>query len=743
MPAPSHCVARVEAATSGEVFVRVVAAGLRREVASRALRMPEPFDNGILVIGQPTLRSMRLGLPARHCATAATSCNTSVEARLGQWLAALRAHGIVRFDVPGDGRIQRVPESWLEDAVLREILSGALSPVPAFGPPADNANPEVSFDEAPDHSILGLMRDADWRGAIGWSCDLPDELRRTLTLPLFATGAAGNGAWQFGWWQRPVFRDPFSLGEAVVLTLGDGPPRGETRPIGIGHSWDFSQDARGPVDPAWHWRGDVRLDRIAHHLVRKAERVLTHAACSRGFAGERMERELDEVARLRRRLESRLFRLIGEPANELLRRSAITHLPAPRLTHAAYLHGEGEASVIARRAQVLSLWPSLANDLARANTPHAVRAVDAGAPLLPALAADFELPGWAVRRLLRLLSEIRLLPREFNGLRTLGRLIAAAGPHAPPLRGDDLPRLAAWLRYVPDAPSENWPFLLMGLLGRTAATDGWSAAGDELDRDDHGGFQLLGWWHDLFANIMDVFGLATDDEDGVADANTVLVAWLADLGLEQGLRLARTWHAFVNSGFAAPTVPVDEDELVHLFDPCTLPRTGARVIPLGNLESLRAEGSAMAHCVASHWLAVASGERLIVSIQDPAGARATVSLRLGDDGHWHCVEARGPANATLVAEGVLVSAVAEFVSLLDAGALIAPEAMAAFREAATHRQARPADQFVDGGCLVSRLSPPFARAALRWMPGQGSVRQRVRHAARRAGFNLEDEAERG
>ena len=69
----------------------------------------------------------------------------------------------------------------------------------------------------------------------------------------------------------------------------------------------------------------------------------------------------------------------------------------------------------------------------------------------------------------------------------------------------------------------------------------------------------------------------------------------------------------------------------------------------------------------------------------------------------------------------------------DAGTRLHSDALAWFQAAAAAEPPRAADYAVNGACLVSVLPAEMTAEALRWLPGQGGLDQRVAHAAWIAG----------
>lgn len=730
MPARSYCAARIDTSIDGGVVFRVIAVGVRATVAHR-VQVHERSTNTILVCGDPHLRSTVIHLPPEMLATQAPLCLRETHARVTKWVDALRANGIVRLDVPGDGAIQQIPSAWLGDPLLQEILGRALTPISSLPEKDASALGPDWLDDAPATSIVGLLREP-FAEVYVWGENLTDEAKRALSVPLFEVGHADNHIWRIGWWQRPKFRNPYSLGDSVAITLGDGAPRAALRPIGPAGGWTLAETGQAPVDSPWRWKGDVRLARLFPRLSALSERVFAFAANSRGLTGAALERELAGVAKLRRRLEPRLKKALEIPTAELRRRSGTHNIPAARLSHAVYLYADGYQALAGRRRQALDLWPTLASELASGKAPAAARAIDTGAPLAHALASDFGLAPWVVRRLIRLIGALPRLPPELLDLRTVGQLMAAAGPHAPPLRPADLEGLVRWLRFVPDCLGGWWSLRLMGHLGNQARRDGWDHAGAALEDDEDGGFGLLAWWHHLHGNVRDVLGHSLDNQVDDGPIGKVIAAWLADVPLAHALRMACASQMFVMQGMETGGALSADGEVPRPFEPVVLPHSGVRVVPLHSLAALREEGQAMSHCVASHWPAVLHGRCLLVSIHGTAGERATVSLRVGRAGNWRCVEARGPANRLVEPQGILACAIAEFQHLLEQGGILTPAASAVYREVANRPGNQVSDYLVQGVCIVSALPPNLVSAALRWMPGQGDLDARVRHAVRRA-----------
>lgn len=724
MPKTHYLVGTIDASPFGDVAVCAVATGLSRTEAARRLAALQTLGR-VAFLGSASLRVVEVRLP-EDVSGGLGSSRASVR-RVANWLEMLRAHGQLRFDMLAPGLAAPIEPTWVGDPVVLACLGVVLAPcVPSDDPAPDDLPTWIA--SAPPTSIAGLLAASPRADAFAeWMQVMPAHAWAPLTIPLYAAEDAGQDGWRVGWWSVRDHYQAFLAGEAVQLTITATRATCNLLPVDRSQGWALVDPReRRATDPCWRLRGDPRLDSALRALPALSASVLLRAAGLAIEAGADPTSMLDFTEPLRSELQRKIERAGAALTDELLRRTQLTGLRHVRLSHARYFHDEVAPIVVARRSQVLHAWPALADDLAAGAVPAAAAAIDAGHPLVPALARDYAVAPWVARRLLSLLGEGgKPITRELGGPRLVAKLLGAAGKHAPTPTRDDLPTIAAWLRA--GAASADGPAgtFLMRALGNEAARCGWHGVEELLDRPEivETAIHLLAWWDHLLANVEDHLARAAGEPVPAEIADATLFYWLAKVPVTTQLRLATGWHHFL-WGEEVQMEIADSVETPALFGPLTLVRSRVQVTPLVTTAALREEGQALQHCVHSYRTGLATGRRVMMALQAQSGERATVAWQRLDTS-WVLEQLRGKRNQRFPETHDLERASIEMYALLHETDALSPEAVTWHRAISKAHPIRGCDYATDGNCLISTLPERLVAVALKWFPGKGSLDQRL------------------
>ena len=735
MTVPCFLVSRICASVTGAVNFNAVAIDRAHDAAVHIAFERQRQDVGIYLVGDPGLRNVDVILPD-DIQSLRLGKSRTLAARIAHWIEALRAHGeltLANLMVGRDG--QSVSAEWLTDPVVLACLGVVLSPAPPYPNPYA-PDPQDWLDMAPGNSVGGLLRQSPYaREFVRWLERVPESCRSLLCIPLYAVNSDDTACLRIGCWLQRNHRHPFLAGEVCQLDIdASGAVWPFLRPVRADEGWQLIDPRMTLIpDPAWQHSGDLRLDRLFARLPKMAESLLLDGAGAAIHAGVHPQLALDMLPALNRWLEHSLSDLTAPLTEKLLGHAHLTGVPGPRLAHARYMQGDGDTECASRRQQIIALWPALVNDLTDLQAMSACNAIYAGRPLIPALALDFHVPAWAIRRVLQLL---RGTTSKVGDFPELARLVAAAGPHAPAITCSDLPALASLRRLVPQQLRGPSSIVLMRALGREAELSGWDEVARLLDRPDiHDECDnLVAWWDDLRHNVRDVLERTCSQTIDAEDVERTFTAWTSGMTFSSALKMARGWHNLLWDRLQEEDdLPIGEFHVPALFGTFSMIHSRVQVSPLTSPGLLREEGQRMRHCVASYWRAVASGRRIVLSLLCSAsGERATVAWAYRPGGGWSQGAAASECNAPIPPDSRIMIALGEIASLLAEEEQLQPEALALHRHAAQELPPRAADFAIDGGCLVSALPPPLARAAMCWLPGAGTIDRRVLHAATRA-----------
>ena len=735
MAVEGFIVAGISTSATGLAGCHAVQTGMSRTAATRLAFELCSGTGGIFLVGSPHFRGVDILLPG-DVRSSGLGPAQALTARVENWIEALRAHGeLVLSNLTVGSGAQRIPAEWLTDPLVLACLRIVLSPA-ASRLPDDISDPCVWLDAAPAKSIAGLLRESEYAsGFLRWISQIPESSRSLLRIPLYEVDEDETGCLRISCWTRRNHTHPFLSGEVCQLDIDvNGAIWPRLNPMRADDAWQLIDRRVAPaLDSAWHHSGDLRLDRLFQRLPKLAESLLLDGAGAVMLNGADPQVALDTLLPLSRWLERRLQELTAPLTAMLLGRTYLTGVPAPRLAHARYLQADGDAELAARRRQAIGLWPSLATDLAEARTSFASNAIDGGLPLIPALATDFGVPGWAVRRVLHLL---RAMPPNVEVLPEFAQIIASAGPHAPPITCDDLPMLASWRRLVPDVVGGPWSTALVRALGKEAAQSGWHGVARLLNRPhiEDECDALIAWWVDLRRNVRDVLSQTCPRAIDSEFVERTFSAWTSDLTISSALDMAIGWRNLMWGELQEEDEPCAiEFDVPALFGTFSLMQSQVQVCPLTSLTLLREEGQRMLHCAASYWRAVASGRRIVLSLVcSVSGDCATVAWTCRREGGWIQGDAVSKCNAPIPKDSRITFALGELASLLADEGLLNPDALSFHRGSAQVSPPRAADYAIDGGFLVATFPSQLAHAAMRWLPGAGTLGRRVLHAAGRA-----------
>lgn len=726
MPSSRFLVSRIDATPDAVVTLSAAGPSLpRREARNRAQTLAST-DGCAAFVGTPNLRGLEVRLPGEL--PGAPGSPRVLAHRIGQWLDGLRAHGTLRLERLAEGATVSVPARFLTDPEVLATLGVVLAP-PVPRRPDQDLPFEDWFTRVPKTSIAGLLRAAGQDVETGeWLAFVPRAAWRSLTIPLYAQRETAAG-WCVGWWARHERQHAFLGGQAMQLSLTARSVEAFALPVDPDDGWRLADpDITPATDPAWQHRSDPRLDRVLSGLPKLAEAVMIQACSAAIESGAAIDDVLQAMAPLRRRVDRRLASVDAALREEIVSRMGLVGLRAPRLAHADYLHVACPEPVAARRRQALAAWPQLADELATGRAAQARDAIDTGTPLVPSLAADFGVPPWAIRRLLPLLEPGHVEPHLHREPRDLARVVAAIGTRAPRLTRAELRIVARWLALIPAGELGTEGAVLLRAIGSEAARDGWAGVAALLEQDGIGddGPRLLAWWDQLRANIFDGLSRSAGQAPPPETISAMLLAWLDGVPVSTQLRLAAGWHDYFWGPRMADADGADDGpEVPALFGPLTLVGSRVRVEPLLTRLALRDEGKAQRHCVGAYWAAVATGRRLVMALRAENGERATHSfVRRGVD-QWLPEELRAAGNQAVPADHPLGRAAAELATLLGDAGRLSHDALAWHRDAGTRLPVRGADYAVNGACLLSALPERMQVGALRWMPGAGSLEQRL------------------
>lgn len=282
------------------------------------------------------------------------------------------------------------------------------------------------------------------------------------------------------------------------------------------------------------------------------------------------------------------------------------------------------------RAQALQALPWLLTMLtAPARSPQVpaiVAAIDAGLPLVDAVARAFDVPREVVRWLGR-----RPLPARWRldalRLQRLLALLSWLPPERRPLHDADWDSLCAHARALSapldyaGASDEAMTLARMGpSMRRWLAQPRPDRAAELLDARD--------FLRALYEASQSIDGQSAN----AADAR--VLAWCAGIRVARLLMLSREWHAAMAAqASVSPGATADAHWPPVLARPL---RAGDRsIVELTSRGQLQAEGQAMAHCVGSYAAPCVSGNSIVVALRDAAGAPvSTAELLVHDTAPW-------------------------------------------------------------------------------------------------------------
>lgn len=726
--------AELLATPTGAVQVRALASGLRQ---GRAVELAHGQAQGgtvrfvasarqriATVVLPPAALALRLG-PER-----------ALEARFEQWLGWLRAHGVLRLAALETGP-QSLPPRWLPDPVVCACLGIVLNPVPGLARIAP-LSVDAWLAAAPPASVAGLLRDAGMSTPFAdWLQQVPAHAREPLQVPLLHMQESAAGPLHIGWYSLSHRDSPFSLGQASLLSVT---PAGGILPALLpvdrgGAPWTERVDE--PVeslDPAYRFIANPRLDRLFERVPALAEQLLAGAAFEATRAAADVAFVDDGQQHFARQIERLLAPKTASMTARLLQRAWPVAGAVPTLNRSRYLYGRSDRLIRQRRHEFAALVPELAMHVADSYCPETFQAVDQGRPLLPALAADLDVPVWAARRLLALLRQTPTLGADdVRHPDTLALYIAQCGAHAPEITPSELPlieEIALLLHGVEDGPDT---MATMRAAGREAALTGWDGVRALVDqhRNLDSPYMMLAFWDVMRSNVADVLerhGLVKAADDALVE--NVFAAWLRDVPLSEQLDMGNVWQALF-WGHDPKVFAGVHVEAPRLFHAMTLVESRVEVTTLANFYELRTEAREMRHCIVSYHMAVVVGSVLTVSLRcQTTGERASASFALRPEGRWAATEVSGVGNAAVAANSQLPIAVQELLALLDDGTGLDPTALAFYRKPRSTAK-RPVDFTVNGRCLVSQLPPALAGLAEQCFPGEGPLDRRILRAARR------------
>lgn len=714
--------------------------------------------------------------------------SASAKARVVQWLAWLRAAGVIRFgDFSDVRRHQPIPDACLIDPDVCRILD-----VPLRNGIGDAACDGDAFDlhwvdAAPARSIVGLLRGCGAAAQfVAWLRSLPPARVAQLAIPLFDAATADELAASglrcaLRWWHGEHGRDDIVIGIAMQCLIDhNGVARCQWMPMdrfGIDWRREHPAIAEQSVDPIYVGPSHFDLRRVLDGIdgrVRNALFDVLHAHASG-----------TDVAPGRRRAPRNIrfddgYRpfvdamtaivIVGIEAEiAALRADVLANVfpfdgTATTLTMNHYLFAEGDAIRQLRRRQARQAFPLLATLCAGGRLPTMTATIDAARPLRRAFAEAVQIPRWVAQRVRAATGAVaRLNGCGLKPLIEICNLLTTLGPHAPV---PDLPTmtiLRATLKVFADddiVRPWRWRELLLRAAGREAMLCGWHVAMRHCQRlgaDADLRRLIVHYLRDAHENVAWILSrcLGASITDETPSPDQIVSRWFADVPLSRIIGDSRAWKHLLDvatgpsddhraSGTATDAAHANAGAIPPLFGTFSCVATRIVVRPLLTADELCDESAHMHHCVKSYIRQVALRNTLIVSLIDSSttpstDARATAEYHLATNGTWRRQQLSGCGNARIPASSRLGKTAHRLKQWLNEcawqipAAAIEPYATASARQKLL-AQCGPAtdDECLHNGSLIiDRLPEALRRAAAALLPGKGVLEARVMRATER------------